>query len=292
MAVLLFSRSNCDCVADTIIQMGVHDTIDIDPLHEDVAVEHHPDEGVTRLAEKSAINERLRAFDYSHTLINRAYISNQIGFPEGQNPRECRLLLTETLSRFIEQFPHRSARVGLHSLVGDAMPLYLQWKTLRDDKLPVATPSYHYAFSSQPPLADAFTAPIYKNPFDLDCWRSNSPPDSHWHTFVVDRPAGRPICTFIFDEICRTFCPTGQQLDLSRSSQKSLQDITRRAAQLFGSAIAEILFFVDDEAITFAAFSSVPKTASQQLEFPNWVEDGLQKFLQRRPLSENLLQSA
>lgn len=284
MAILLFSSSGQDCVAQIFNQPEFRSTfdaiIDIDSFHEDIAVEYG-DDGVAKLSEGSTINERLHAFDSNNTLINRAYISNQIGFPENQIARECRLLLTEALSHFIDQFSHTSARVGLHSLVGDAMPLYLQWKILRDDKLPIAMPDYYYAFSSQPPVADAFSAPIYKNPFDLDCWRPNSPPDTYWQTFVVDRPPGRPICTFIFDEICQPFCPVGGPLNLSPALIKVLQDTTRRAANLFGSKIAETLFFVNGDLVTFAAFSSVPKTASQQAEFSQWVGDGLRGFLQQ-----------
>lgn len=185
-------------------------------------------------------------------LLNRAFVYDESLQVSTEFPLKVVQLETEcALHKLINAAEQTSARTGLYGLCGDHLPLYLQWKQVKTLGLSIETPRYDYAFGVLPPATDGFTNTIYKSPFDLRAWRPNEPPERDWHTFVVEKPAGIPVVASVINTSVLL------SKDLDQAIEQRLHTASRSISQLFGSIFGEVLFFVDDDRLTFAAFSHV-----------------------------------
>lgn len=183
-------------------------------------------------------------------LLNRAFIYDESLQVTNEFPLEVVQLETEcTFRHLIDSTERSSARTGLYGLCGDYLPLYLQWKNVQALDLIVDTPRYDYAFGNLKPITEGFTNTIYTSPFDLRSWQPNSPPERDWHTFVIERPAGVPVITTLINNTVLL------SEELTQETEQRLRSTSHSISRLFGSIFGELLFFVDDDKITFAAFS-------------------------------------
>ena len=212
------------------------------------------------------------AIDSCDYLLNRTFLYDESLELNAELPFKVVQLESECIFRqLIDTKSKRSARTGLYGLCGDHLPLYLQWKNVRSLELAVATPRYDYAFGNLSPNIEGFSNTIYKSPYDLRSWQPNEPPERDWHTFVVERPAGIPVVATILN----------QTVELTASLDPVMEDSIRTASRTisrkFGSLFGEILYFVDDDTVTFAAFSHV---TSNTLE-PSAMDEILEKEITR-----------
>ena len=202
---------------------------------------------IFRLPQETANN--LVTTDY---LINRAFIYDESLQLSGDFPPDVIQLEVECCFRhWIDKVKHTSACSGLYGLCGNYLPLYLQWKQVSKLNLDLNLPRYDYAFGSLTPETQDFNNTIYKSPFDCRTWRPNSAPEQYWHSFVVERPQGMPVIAIIAhdDVLFNT--------DVEPKIAERLQDYSLVLAHLFGSRFGEILYFIDGELISFAAFSHI-----------------------------------
>ena len=190
------------------------------------------------------------AFTHGDYLLNRAFIYDESLQVTDEFPFKVVQLETEcTFRRLIDSAEHSSGRTGLYGLCGDYLPLYLQWKNVQALGSAIATPRYDYAFGNLKPSTEGFANTIYTSPFDLRSWQPNSPPERDWHTFVVERPAGTPVIATIINNTVML------SQELAQETEQQLRNASHAISRLFGSIFGESLFFVDDNKITFAAFS-------------------------------------
>ncbi len=183
-------------------------------------------------------------------LLNRAFIYDESLQVTDEFPLKVVQLETEcTFRRLIDSVERSSARTGLYGLCGDYLPLYLQWKNVQTLDAAIETPRYDYAFGNLKPATEGFANTIYTSPFDLRSWQPNSPPERDWHTFVVERPAGTPVIATIINNTVML------SQELAQETEQRLRSAGHSISRLFGSIFGESLFFVDDDKITFAAFS-------------------------------------
>ena len=188
----------------------------------------------------------------THYLINRAFIYDASLQTEKDFPPDVIQLETECHFRqCIEAVKQASARAGLYGLCGDYLPLYLQWKRVRATNLNVKLPRYDYAFGSLRPDVKDFVTTVYKSPFDLRTWRPNSPPEQDWHTFVVERPKGSAVIAILVNNSVLL------NTELDSKTAELVRHYSRELGHLFGSCFGEILYFIEDDIITFAAFSHI-----------------------------------
>ena len=201
MNTLLFSSNMQDPISDVVLRspekFDIHQTIDIDQLTSTLSLDVCPEDGISRVAERSTLDATLASFNRQGTLINRCHFHNELEFSTENMVSEYFVTFRHKIAAFIDSFKHTTAKAGLYSVIGDNLPLYLQWKVVHDKGIAVKTPAYHYAFASEPPHIEKFTNPIYTNPFVVDNWQVNTPPQKNWHTFVVDRPEGKPVLSLI-----------------------------------------------------------------------------------------------
>lgn len=203
-------------------------------------------------------------------LINRAFIYDESLQVTGDFPLEVLQLETECIFRqFIDVVQRSSARIGLYGLCGDYLPLYLQWQNIQTLGIEIGTPRYDYAFGSVPPTIEGFANTIYTAPFDLRSWQPNSPPERHWDTFVVERPTGIPVVATIINNSV-LFSET-----LDRNTEQFLHSASQSISQLFGTIFGEILFFIDESNVTFAAFSHVTSNTIDELSMDGVMEKEL-----------------
>lgn len=158
-----------------------------------------------------------------------------------------------------------------YSTVGRLHPLPTQWYLVERAGLPVATPVYRYGYGPTPIDTDDLSAPIFKSPFDLYKWKPNEPPDQEgelWDQFAVDLPAGVPVLTYFLGETrALHFLKEADELPPEHVCRGLFAQMAA-VATLFGSPVAgEVLWYVDGENVTFAAFSHFLSGAAQTPSF-------------------------
>lgn len=250
MLSMLYSRFSPDAITRSALRVGQYS-----PHMQAVCVEDAMEQGQWRMDDAGRFNlslpDALKApFRNGSYLLNRAFIyAESLQVPSGF-PLKVVQLETECVFRqLIDSAERTSARTGLYGLCGDYLPLYLQWKQVRTLGLPIETPRYDYAFGVLPPATDGFANTVYKSPFDLRAWRPNEPPERDWHTFVLERPAGLPVVATIINNSVLLSQP------LDQSTEQRLHEASRSISRLFGSTCGEILYFIDEDKLTFAVFS-------------------------------------
>lgn len=252
MLSLLYSQFSPDAITQSALRVSEH-ARNMQALCVEEGIQqgkwHMDAAGRFTLSLPEALQGPFRNGSY---LLNRAFIYDESLQVSTEFPLKVVQLETEcAFRRLIDSAEQASARTGLYALCGDYLPLYLQWKRVQTLDLPIVTPRYDYAFGNLPPATDGFANTIYKSPFDLRSWKPNEPPQRDWHTFVVERPAGVPVVATVINNTVLL------NKALEQDSEQLLHTASRLISQLFGTAFGEVLFFADDDKLTFAAFSHV-----------------------------------
>jgi hypothetical protein len=253
MLIALTSRNSGDAVSDALNRLSLINpniiTVDVADLVESARL-YLTDDGCNHIVTDEYWSELAVKWEF---LLNRAFLSGNTLAVSKENSRILQTELEQLLRDHINNVPNASARAGMYSLCGDYLPLYLQWQKVKENLSECLTPNYQYAFGSVPPKIDGFVAPIFKTVFDFRTWKANAPPKRHWHTFVVDRPAGNPVVAVVIGG--RVFFSVTLSIEL----QQRLNNYSIVIGKSFGSAFCEILYFISDNNICFAAHSHVVK---------------------------------
>jgi len=141
-----------------------------------------------------------------------------------------------------------------YSTVGMVLPLHLQWNYIRKHFPFVAVPFYLYGYGPEILDYSNFQNPIFKTPFDLYSWRKGiAPENTVTDKFVVERPTGLPVLTFCIGA-CVFACDPVTGVELQ--NEKLIQ-LTNKISSLFCNKIniAEILWFLDGDSVTFGSLS-------------------------------------
>ena len=259
MLSLLYSQYSPDAITQSALRVSQYL-----PNMQTLCVEEGIGQGQWCMDKAGRFNLRLpetmqASFNDGSYLLNRAFLFDESLQATSEFPLKVVQLETECMFRqLIDSAERSSARTGLYGLCGDYLPLYLQWKQVRALDLSLETPRYDYAFGVLPPATDGFANTVYKSPFDLRAWRPNEPPEHNWHTFVVEKPAGLPVVATVVNKTVLL----NQELDQER--EQRLRTASYAISRLFGSVFGEILYFVDDDKITFAVFSHVTSDSVEE----------------------------
>lgn len=178
----------------------------------------------------------------------------------------------QILSRYRELLEHYGTpRPEMrYSTVGRLHPLPTQWHIIDEAGLPIEMPAYRYGYGPTPINADDFQTPVFKSAFDLYKWKPNEPPNDEqpWDQFAVDVPPGNPILTYFFGGDQYLACLRENYAEPSDRTRSELFALMSRIRKLFGEPqCGEILWYVDDDRYTFAAFSHFLSGSSMSPSF-------------------------
>ncbi|MBQ0141167.1 MAG: hypothetical protein KBT36_18040 [Kurthia sp.] len=161
--------------------------------------------------------------------------------------------------------------------MGKLLPLPTQWQIINKHFLDINTPEFRYGYGPEVIDYSDLLNPIFKSPFDLYSWKPNKRKDIKvWDEFVVSRPKGTPVISFKISE--------GVIVD-SLDGTHIMDDIkeniiykTKIIIKLFEASIGEILWFVEDNNITFCAFSLFLSGAAQSKYFSDEAINFFQSY--------------
>jgi hypothetical protein len=186
-------------------------------------------------------------------------------------------VVLDSFALVLRQFPHVWGKPGKYSAVGHLLPLNLQWQLFKSRVIDIATPNFAYGFGFARPDTNLFRQPIWKSPFDFYGWKPNEREQSGIHPFVVDRPAGYPVLLYFVGESAEIFTISGRE-QIQGPVRMRIFDCVRALRGMFEASMGEALFFVDEDRLTFAAFSHHLKTSLADAQFQNVLASGLEQL--------------
>lgn len=188
------------------------------------------------------------------------------------------------LSRVIGMEP----RGASYATVGTLVPLFTQWRIVRETVPSVEVPEFLYGYGPEEVDVSSMHDPLFKSPFDIYNWRQSAPPDDEpFDVFVVDKPAGRPIMSyFLFDEI-HVHGLHDPASDLESALEARIRNATGRIASAFRGDMGEILWFAQADSLVFAAYSHALNAAARLPSIDEAVQGAVDRGLrfdpERRP---------
>jgi hypothetical protein len=184
-------------------------------------------------------------------------------------------LVFSQYARLLQEFSQVWGTPGMYSPVGHLLPLNLQWRLFAARIRDISTPKFVYGFGTEKVDVSDFRQPIWKSPFDVYGWKPaeeiNVP---RLHPFVVDKPSGYPVILFFAGEAAAVF-PLGSPHDVDDRVRERLINRTNDIKNMFGAFMGETLFFLDQDELTFAAFSHYLKTSLADKQLSDVLDRGL-----------------
>ncbi len=165
-----------------------------------------------------------------------------------------------------------------YSTLGKLLPLPTQWYLVNKSFPALRTPEFRYAYGPEIIDGQDMSSPIFKSPFDLYTWKPNERPDKQaWDDFIVSRPSGIPVLSYkLNDEV---IIESLQPVSTLIPHTSLLRSATVEILQLFSARVGEILWYVTESDVTFAAFSHFLAGAAMSTEFSAQARVYLDSFL-------------
>ncbi len=160
----------------------------------------------------------------------------------------------------IEAFPHSFFKPAAFGLSGNRYSLPRQWEMIKKANL-MKTPDYYLGNMDFCPLDGDL---VYSNPFDFYYWKPNqNVVDIDEASFAFIKPSGMPVVANIIGNTVRVFSYYTHDV-VSLGTSDHIKEISLSIAPLFNYSIAEILFFVGDNSITFGMISNIPYASNKK----------------------------
>ena len=161
-------------------------------------------------------------------------------------------------------FMGMESRRSSYSTVGNLVPLFTQWRIVRETIPSVEVPDFLYGYGPEKIDISGMRDPLFKSPFDIYNWRQSDPPgEGAFDVFVVDKPVGRPVLSyFLFGEI-HVHDLHDPASDLESGLGSRIRNATCRIAPAFRGDMGEMLWFANGRSLVFAAYSHVLNAASR-----------------------------
>jgi hypothetical protein len=164
-----------------------------------------------------------------------------------------------------------------YSTVGKVLPLPTQWRLVLQNFPDVGVPAYKHGYGPEVVPAEDFERPIFKSPFDLYSWKTNERPEEVvWDQFIVEAPAGTPVLSYFLGSTV-IVSSLRAEVELEPRSVDRLSNLTLGIGRLFGADVGEILWFIDGDELTFAAFSHQLAAARRHGQFAQAAEGFLRE---------------
>lgn len=144
-----------------------------------------------------------------------------------------------------------------------------QWKQV-SNSLEISVPEYYWGLKSLNNLRDNT---VYSNIYNCLNWKPDCAPENEEHIFCFQRPSGIPC----FTACIGNHCFISDTPAIPDTVQNHLKILTRQIAKQLNFFIAEMLFFITEEKITFGCISSELIKMSKDKSFEDFVCTNLLK---------------
>ncbi len=181
----------------------------------------------------------------------------------------------------LNAFPVKLNAPGFFGLAGNQYPLPIQWDLVTKASLGLAVPSYYLGAAFHCPFDFKSQPVILNHTYGYRHWKPGGLPNSP-SVFALLRPQGDPyFCLVIGDQSLALAGPGAPPLNPDLSDR--LRSLAVKISEVLASPIAEILFFVSGDKITFGVLDIVPAATTGHPLFGDLVIRGLQGFFERTP---------
>ena len=173
----------------------------------------------------------------------------------------------------IEAFPNCHAKPGAFGLSGNRYSLPRQWETVKSKHPNLSVPKYYLGNMA---YCDLKKNIIYSNPNNYYNWRVEGCVDKK-NNFAFEKPTGIPVIAYIIGELVEVY-PYTDTHNLSAKNACLIKKIALEISTVFKFTIAEILFFLDHNHLTFGMISNTPYSTKKKIWFATTIKNYFKKI--------------
>lgn len=211
-------------------------------------------------------------------LVNRASLIQDQLF-EGFHPDDREYARTEFnayLTFALNAFPTKLTAPSFFGLAGNQYPLPMQWARVKKLHPSLAVPHYYLGSPQHCPFAKERADIVYSHTYGYRHWRPGPRPDAP-SLFAFVRPQGQPVFTFVSGEAaCLVKSPVTSAM--SEALQSELLSLSVSIAKDFGCTLAELLFFVEHDRLTFGVLDIRPVVSDKDPAFAATLTKGINDY--------------
>ncbi len=181
----------------------------------------------------------------------------------------------------LNSFKNITENPGIGALAGQCLSLPQQWDLIEKNETDVSTPDF-YCGPEELLIEEFKNNCIFTNPYNFYTWKVNEPKKSEEdNVFAIKKPKGHPVLAFNVGKKVYLYDQEHQKKEFSDKTKEKIKFMSKKIHKIFNYFISEILFFVDDENITFAMISNKPFGSAYGKEFEQNVIDALLGFFEK-----------
>lgn len=224
-------------------------------------------------------------------LINRAFYCPEAWFEHfiEEDRKYAQSEFWAYLLFALNAFPNKIGAPGIGSLMENCLTLPMQWLTIQEGELDLRVPEYFLGDKNHIPVDWAKENIVFSHVYNFYNWRvlEKGEPISR-NVFAFKKPLGKPILCFVIDQEVSLYpMLNGDELDLTENFMEKVRQTAYKVVNLLGYTIAEILFFIEQEKITFAMAYNIPYGAKQAPNFEEKLILGFRSILSKHRLQLN-----
>jgi hypothetical protein len=173
-------------------------------------------------------------------------------------------------------FPESLGKPGQGGLSGNRYSLPLQWSKVENLNLEIAVPIFFLGNKQYMPFDNASKV-VHTSPFNYYFWKPDVKKESE---FCFIRPEGNPVISSVVGD--QGFAFPAKEDYILDTQEERITVASKKIADEFGYPIAESLWFVDGEHITFGMMSNIPYASKNKRFFQSSIIQALNAFYQGR----------
>lgn len=166
----------------------------------------------------------------------------------------------------LEAFPCSFSKPGAFGLSGNLFSLPRQWEMIKKTDLSLKVPNYYLGNMCFCPLNGEI---VYSNPSNFYYWKVGSNIENQT-SFAFEKPKGIPIIACAIGSDVEVFSYDSHH-NLSLEDSILIKKQMLKLSLLFEYPIAESLFFLNNEEISFGMISNIPYASRNKVWFSNMI---------------------
>lgn len=166
----------------------------------------------------------------------------------------------------IEAFPYCFSKPRAFGLSGNRFSLPRQWEMIKQTGLPLKVPHYYLGNMYFCQLEGEI---VYSKPSNFYYWKPN-PNIKDQTAFAFEKPKGIPIVACIVGDHTEVFSYYSHH-PVSLKDYSLIKEQVLNLSRLFDYSIAEALFFLDNQEVSFGMISNIPYASRNKPWFSNMI---------------------
>lgn len=251
--LLVASLSKDEAITNCIINNLNHFDTPIDVIFLDELL--HDYEYFDELNDNGAIirwfkDEKRTISNQSHEILNRVlYVPDELFFDFNDEDRDYAKHEFEAYLGFsFNSFQGVGNKLGC-GINAPAFSLPQQWKMVAHNQY--LTPDFYWGPQDFNPMKNKENSLVYSDIFNYMNWSIKSRYNGENHVFCFEKPQGTPVFLTVLGS--QIFAPGLN--NLCKTLKDNIYTKAKNITSLFESFAGEILFFVQEEKITFGCFN-------------------------------------